>query len=113
MVALANAAGLRAGDAEPIDAGEYVFTLFLSAVWLWPVYMLALLLLGRRGRFRLWAFALCPVLVLGMSIAVASRGEPRAAGRPARLRAVRGGRHTPARRARPQVHPLSGRFRAQ
>ncbi len=75
-MALANAAGLRAGDAEPIDGGEYVFTLFLSAVWLWPVYMLLLLLLGRRGRFRVWAFALCPVLVVGMGIAAASLENP-------------------------------------
>jgi hypothetical protein len=68
VVALAGAAGLRAADEDPIDAGEYVFTLFLSAVWLWPIYMAALYALGRRGRFRLWALALCPLLVAGMTI---------------------------------------------
>jgi hypothetical protein len=31
--------------------------------------MLALYALGRRGRFRLWALVLCPLLVAGMSIA--------------------------------------------
>jgi len=69
VVALAGAAGLRASGEEPIDAGEYVFTLFLSAVWVWPLYMALLYALGRRGRFRLWALVLCPLLVAGMSIA--------------------------------------------
>lgn len=69
MVALAGAAGLRVADEDPIDLGEYVFTLFLSAIWLWPIYMAALYALGRRGRFRLWALALCPLLVAGMTIA--------------------------------------------
>jgi hypothetical protein len=67
-VALAGAVGLRAGGEDPIEAGEYVFTLFLSAVWVWPLYMALLYALGRRGRFRLWALALCPLLVAGMSI---------------------------------------------
>ena len=40
----------------------------LSAVWVWPLYMAALYVLGRGGRFRL-ALALCPLLVAGMSIA--------------------------------------------
>ena len=48
MVALAGAAGLRASGEDPIDAGEYVFTLFLSAVWVWPLYM-ALLYAARAG----------------------------------------------------------------
>ena len=69
VVALAGAAGLRADDQDPIEAGEYVFTLMLSAIWVWPLYMVALHLLGRRGRFRLWALVLCPLLVAGMSIA--------------------------------------------
>jgi hypothetical protein len=69
VVALAGAAGLRAADEDPIDLGEYVFTLFLSAVWLWPIYMALLYAFGRRGRFRLWALALCPLLVTGMTIA--------------------------------------------
>ena len=60
MVALAGAAGLRASGEDPIDAGEYVFTLFLSAVWVWPLYMAALYALGRRGRFRVWALAALP-----------------------------------------------------
>ena len=68
-MALAGAAGLRAAGEDPIDAGEYVFTLFLSAVWVWPLYMAALYVLGRGGHFRLWALALCPLLVAGMSIA--------------------------------------------
>ena len=68
-MALAGAAGLRAADEDPIELGEYVFTLFLSAVWLWPIYMALLYALGRRGRFRLWALALCPLLVAGMTIA--------------------------------------------
>jgi hypothetical protein len=69
VVALAGAAGLRAGGEDAIDAGEYVFTLMLSAIWVWPLYMGALYLLGRRGHFRLWALVLCPLLVAGMSIA--------------------------------------------
>ena len=68
-MALAGAAGLRAAGEDQIDAGEYVFTLMLSAIWVWPLYMAALYVLGRRGRFRLWALALCPFLVAGMSIA--------------------------------------------
>jgi hypothetical protein len=69
LVALAGAVGLRAAGEDPIDAGEYVFTLMLSAIWVWPLYMLALYALGRRGHFRLWALVLCPLLVAGMSIA--------------------------------------------
>ncbi len=70
MVALAGAAGLRASGEDPIDAGEYVFTLFLSAVWVWPLYMALLYALGRRGRFRAAGRSLlCPLLVAGMSIA--------------------------------------------
>ena len=69
VVALAGAVGLRAGSEDPIDAGEYVFTLMLSAIWVWPLYMLALYVVGRRGRFRLWALVLCPLLVAGMTIA--------------------------------------------
>ena len=68
-MALAGAAGLRVEDEDAIDLGEYVFTLFLSAVWLWPIYMLLLYALGRRGRFRLWALGLCPLLLAGMTIA--------------------------------------------
>jgi hypothetical protein len=69
LVALAGAVGVRAAGEDPIDFGEYVFTLMLSAIWVWPLYMLALYALGRRGRFRLWALVLCPFLVAGMSIA--------------------------------------------
>jgi len=69
LVALAGAAGLRADGQDPIEIGEYVFTLMLSAIWVWPLYMLALYALGRRGRFRLWALVLCPFLVAGMTIA--------------------------------------------
>jgi hypothetical protein len=69
LVALAGAVGLRAGGQDPIELGEYVFTLMLSAIWVWPLYMLALYALGRRGRFRLWALVLCPLLVAGMTIA--------------------------------------------
>ena len=68
VVALAGAAGLRADDQDAIEAGEYVFTLMLSAIWVWPLYMGALYLLGRQGRFRLWALVLCPLLVAGMTI---------------------------------------------
>jgi hypothetical protein len=69
LVALAGAVGLRAGGQDPIELGEYLFTLMLSAIWVWPLYMLALFALGRRGRFRLWALVLCPLLVAGMTIA--------------------------------------------
>jgi hypothetical protein len=69
LVALAGAVGLRAAGEDPIDLGEYVFTLMLSAIWVWPLYMLALYALGRRGHFRLWALVLCPLLVAGMTIA--------------------------------------------
>ena len=69
LVALAGAAGLRADGQDAIELGEYVFTLMLSAIWVWPLYMLALYALGRRGRFRLWALVLCPFLVAGMTIA--------------------------------------------
>jgi hypothetical protein len=69
VVALAGAAGLRVAGEDPLDAGEYVFTLMLSAIWIWPLYMLALYAVGRRGHFRRWALVLCPVLVAGMSIA--------------------------------------------
>jgi hypothetical protein len=69
LVALAGAVGVRAAGEDPLDLGEYVFTLMLSAIWVWPLYMLALYALGRRGRFRLWALVLCPLLVAGMSIA--------------------------------------------
>jgi hypothetical protein len=69
LVALAGAVGLRAGGEDPIELGDYVFTLMLSAIWVWPLYMLALYAVGRRGRFRLWALVLCPLLVAGMSIA--------------------------------------------
>jgi hypothetical protein len=69
VVALAGAAGLRAAGEDPIDAGEYVFTLALSALWVWPLYMAALYVLGRRGRFRVRALLLAPLLVAGMSIA--------------------------------------------
>ena len=69
IVALAGAAGLRADGQDPIELGEYVFTLMLSAIWVWPLYLLTLYALGRRGRFRLWALVLCPLLVAGMSIA--------------------------------------------
>ena len=41
----------------------------LSAIWVWPLYMLALYALGRRGRFLLRALVLCPLLVAGTSIA--------------------------------------------
>ena len=68
VVALLGAAGLRAAGEDPIDLGEYGFTLFLSAVWMWPVYLGLLWALGRRGRFRLRALLLCPVLILGMSL---------------------------------------------
>jgi hypothetical protein len=60
VVALAGAAGLRADDQDAIEAGEYVFTLMLSAIWVWPLYMGALYPLGRHGRFRVWALVLCP-----------------------------------------------------
>ena len=56
-MALAGAAGLRAAGEDPIDAGEYVFTLMLSAIWVWPLYMAALYALGAAvasgsGRWR-------------------------------------------------------------
>ena len=41
----------------------------LSAVWVWPLYMAVLYALGRRGRFRVWALVLAPLLVAGMSVA--------------------------------------------
>ena len=48
--------------------GEYVFTLVLFGWLAWPLYMGALYLLGRRGRFRLWALVLCPLLAVALTI---------------------------------------------
>jgi hypothetical protein len=55
IIALAGAVGLRAAGQDPIEIGEYVFTLVLFGWPAWPLYMGALYLLARRGRFRLWA----------------------------------------------------------
>ena len=68
VVAIAGAVGLRASGQNPIEAGEYVFTLVLFGWLAWPLYMGALYLLGRNGRFRLWALVLCPLLAAGLTI---------------------------------------------
>jgi hypothetical protein len=68
VVALAGAAGLRASGQDPIEAGEYVFTLVLFGWLAWPLYMGALYLLAGRGRFRLWALLLCPLLAAALTI---------------------------------------------
>jgi hypothetical protein len=68
IVALAGAVGLRASGQDPIEVGEYVFTLVLFGWLAWPLYMGALYLLGRRGRFRLWALVLCPLLAVALTI---------------------------------------------
>ena len=68
VVALAGAVGLRASGQDAIEVGEYVFTLVLFGWLAWPLYMLALYLLGRNGRFRLWALVLCPLLAAGLTI---------------------------------------------
>ena len=68
VVALAGAVGLRASGQGPIEAGEYAFTLVLFGWLAWPLYMGALYLLGRNGRFRLWALVLCPLLAAGLTI---------------------------------------------
>jgi hypothetical protein len=68
IVALAGAVGLRAAGQDPIEIGEYVFTLVLFGWLAWPLYMGALYLLARRGRFRLWALVLCPLLAIALTI---------------------------------------------
>ena len=68
IVALAGAVGLRASGQDPIEIGEYVFTLVLFGWLAWPLYMGALYLLARRGRFRLWALVLCPLLAIALTI---------------------------------------------
>jgi len=68
IVALAGAVGLRASGQDPIEVGEYLFTLVLFGWLAWPLYMGALYLLARRGRFRLWALVLCPLLAAGLTI---------------------------------------------
>ena len=68
LVALAGVAGLRASGQDPIEIGEYVFTLVLFGWLAWPLYMGALYLLARRGRFRLWALVLCPLLAIALTI---------------------------------------------
>ena len=68
VVALAGAVGLRASGQDAIEVGEYLFTLVLFGWLAWPLYMLALYLLGRNGRFRLWALVLCPLLAAGLTI---------------------------------------------
>lgn len=64
VLAVAGAVG-----AEQIDLGEYLFTLFSSAVFMWPVYLAAIAAASKRERFRLWAVALCPLLGLGLTVA--------------------------------------------
>jgi hypothetical protein len=68
LVALAGAVGLRASGQDPIEIGEYVFTLVLFGWLAWPLYMGALYLLARRGHFRLWALVLCPLLAVALTI---------------------------------------------
>jgi hypothetical protein len=68
IIALAGAVGLRASGQDPIEVGEYLFTLVLFGWLVWPLYMGALYLLGRNGRFRLWALVLCPLLAAGLTI---------------------------------------------
>ena len=68
IVALAGAVGLRASGQDAIEVGEYVFTLVLFGWLVWPLYMGALYLLAGRGRFRLWALVLCPLLAAGLTI---------------------------------------------
>ena len=68
VVALAGAVGLRASGQDAIEVGEYLFTLVLFGWLAWPLYMLALYLLGRNGRFRLWALVLCPLLAAALTI---------------------------------------------
>jgi hypothetical protein len=68
VVALAGAVGLRASGQDPIELGEYVFTLVLFGWLAWPLYMGALYLLSRGGRFRLWALVLCPLLAIALTI---------------------------------------------
>jgi hypothetical protein len=68
VVALAGAVGLRASGQDPVEAGEYVFTLVIFGWLAWPLYMGALYLLAARGRFRLWALVLCPLLAVALTI---------------------------------------------
>ena len=68
IVALAGAVGLRASGQDPIEIGEYVFTLGLFGWLAWPLYMGALYLLAGRGPFRLWALVLCPLLAIALTI---------------------------------------------
>ena len=62
VVALAGAVGLRASGQDPIEVGEYVFTLVLFGWLAWPLYMGALYLLGRPRalpRCGRWCCARC------------------------------------------------------
>ena len=68
IVALAGAVGLRASGQDPIEIGEYVFTLVLFGWLAWPLYMGALYLLAGRGHFRVWALVLCPLLAVALTI---------------------------------------------
>ncbi len=68
VVAIAGALGLRASGQDPIEVGEYLFTLVLFGWLAWPLYMLALYLLAGRGRFRLWALVLSPLLAAALTI---------------------------------------------
>ena len=76
IVALAGAVGLRASGQDPIEVGEYLFTLVLFGWLAWPLYMAAIYLLGRNGRFRLWALVLCPLLAAGLTIGNLGQVEP-------------------------------------
>ena len=68
IVALAGAVGLRASGQDPIEIGEYMFTLVLFGWLAWPLYMGALYLLAGRGHFRVWALVLCPLLAIALTI---------------------------------------------
>jgi hypothetical protein len=68
VVAVAGAVGLRASGQDPIEVGEYLFTLVLFGWLAWPLYMIALYLLSGGGHFRLWALLLCPLLAVALTI---------------------------------------------
>jgi hypothetical protein len=72
LIAIACAAAgfvvIAVVGADPIEIGEYVFTLVLFGWLAWPLYMGALYLLARRGHFRLWALLLCPLLAIALTI---------------------------------------------
>lgn len=64
VVGALGAAGLRTAGTGPLELGDYVVALLLSAWIMWPAYMGALALVSRhrRHQFRRWAVGLSLLL---------------------------------------------------